>query len=84
MIGKPYSGAKLDQRGNKLNVRFDEGELEIECQPLRQLSTLPSFYWVHEPDKPDKQDQQDQPDKPDQPDQPDQPESPLFRWQKVF
>ena len=33
MIGKPYSG--------KLNVRFDEGELEIECQPLRQLSTLP-------------------------------------------
>jgi hypothetical protein len=34
MIGKPYSG--------KLNVRFDEGELEIECEPLRQLSTLPS------------------------------------------
>jgi len=33
MIGKPYSG--------KLNVRFDEGELEIEHQPLRQLSTLP-------------------------------------------
>jgi len=33
MIGKPYSG--------KLNVRFDEGELEIGCQPLRQLSTLP-------------------------------------------
>ena len=33
MIGKPYSG--------KLNVRFDEGELEIEPQPLRQLSTLP-------------------------------------------
>ena len=33
MIGKPYSG--------KLNVRFDEGELEIGRQPLRQLSTLP-------------------------------------------
>jgi len=33
MIGKPYSG--------KLNVRFDEGDLEIEPQPLRQLSTLP-------------------------------------------
>ena len=33
MIGKPYSG--------KLNVRFDEGELEIEPLPLRQLSTLP-------------------------------------------
>jgi len=33
MIGKPDSG--------KLNVRFDEGELEIEPQPLRQLSTLP-------------------------------------------
>jgi hypothetical protein len=33
MIGKPYSG--------KLNVRFDEGELEIEHQLLRQLSTLP-------------------------------------------
>jgi len=33
MIGKPYSG--------KLNVRFDEGELEIERQLLRQLSTLP-------------------------------------------
>jgi hypothetical protein len=33
MIGKPYSG--------KLNVRFDEGELEIELLPLRQLSTLP-------------------------------------------
>jgi hypothetical protein len=33
MIGKPYSG--------KLNVRFDEGELEIELWPLRQLSTLP-------------------------------------------
>ena len=33
MMRKPYSG--------KLNVRFDEGELEIEHQPLRQLSTLP-------------------------------------------
>jgi hypothetical protein len=33
MIGKPYSG--------KLNVRFDEGELEIEPPLLRQLSTLP-------------------------------------------
>ena len=35
MIGKPYSG--------KLNVRFDEGELEIEPMLLRQLSTLPKF-----------------------------------------
>jgi len=35
MIGKPYSG--------KLNVRFDEGELEIGHLPLRQFSTLP---WV--------------------------------------
>jgi hypothetical protein len=35
MIGKSRLG------GRKLNVRFDEGELEIECQPLRQLSTLP-------------------------------------------
>ncbi|MBU1207675.1 MAG: hypothetical protein KKH04_12205 [Proteobacteria bacterium] len=33
MIGKPDSG--------KLNVRFDEGELEIGHSPLRQLSTLP-------------------------------------------
>ena len=33
MIGKPYSG--------KLNVRFDEGELEIGHLPLRQFSTLP-------------------------------------------
>ncbi len=33
MIGKPYSG--------KLNVRFDEGELEIEPRPLRQFPTLP-------------------------------------------
>jgi hypothetical protein len=34
MIGKPYSG--------KLDVRFDEGELEIELSgPLRQLPTLP-------------------------------------------
>jgi len=36
MIGKPYSG--------KLNVRFDEGELEIELRLLRQLPTLPQFY----------------------------------------
>ena len=35
MIGKPYSG--------KLNVRFDEGELEIEPRLLRQFPTLPSF-----------------------------------------
>ena len=35
MIGKPYSG--------KLNVRFDEGELEIEPMLLRQLSTLPTI-----------------------------------------
>jgi hypothetical protein len=33
MIGKPDSG--------KLNVRFDEGELEIEPRLLRQLPTLP-------------------------------------------
>jgi hypothetical protein len=33
MIGKPYSG--------KLNVRFDEGELEIGHLLLRQFSTLP-------------------------------------------
>jgi hypothetical protein len=33
MIGKPYSG--------KLNVRFDEGELEIEPRLLRQFPTLP-------------------------------------------
>jgi len=33
MIGEPYSG--------KPNVRFDEGELEIEpSRSLRQLSTL--------------------------------------------
>ena len=32
MIGKPYSG--------KLNVRFDEGELEIGHSLLRQFSTL--------------------------------------------
>jgi len=31
MIGKPYSG--------KLNVRFDEGELEIEL-----LATTPALY----------------------------------------
>ena len=36
MIGKPYSG--------KLNVRFDEGELEIEPMLLRQLSTLPKDF----------------------------------------
>jgi len=30
MIGKPHSGAKLDREGNKLNVRFDEAELDIE------------------------------------------------------
>jgi len=35
MTGKPYSG--------KLNVRFDEGELEIRLSPLRQFSTLPDF-----------------------------------------
>ena len=35
MIGKPYSG--------KLNVWFDEGELEIGHLLLRQFSTLP-FY----------------------------------------
>jgi len=33
MIGKPYSG--------KLNVRFDEGELEIGHPSLRQFPTLP-------------------------------------------
>ena len=33
MIGKPYSG--------ELNVRFDEGELEIVHQLLRQFPTLP-------------------------------------------
>jgi hypothetical protein len=33
MIGKPYSG--------KLNVRFDEGKLEIGLPPLRQFSTPP-------------------------------------------
>ena len=32
MIGKPYSG--------KLNVRFDEGDLEIGLLSLRQFSTL--------------------------------------------
>jgi hypothetical protein len=35
MIGKSRLG------GRKLNVRFDEGELEIEPMLLRQLSTLP-------------------------------------------
>jgi len=39
MIGKPYSG--------KLNVRFDEGDLEIEHQLLRQLSTLPLMHAYH-------------------------------------
>jgi CTP-dependent riboflavin kinase len=34
MTGKPYSG--------KLNVRFDEGELEIGLKPLRQFPTLPN------------------------------------------
>jgi len=33
MTGKPYS--------RKLNVRFDEGELEIGLLLLRQFSTLP-------------------------------------------
>ena len=33
MIGKPYSG--------KLNVRFDEGELEIGQSSLRQFPALP-------------------------------------------
>jgi len=37
MTGKPYSG--------KLNVRFDEGELEIGHLPLRQFSTLPKGIW---------------------------------------
>jgi CTP-dependent riboflavin kinase len=36
MTGKPYSG--------KLNVRFDEGELEIRLSPLRQFSTLPVVF----------------------------------------
>jgi hypothetical protein len=36
MIGKPDSG--------ELNVRFDEGELEIGPSPLRQLSTLPILH----------------------------------------
>jgi len=36
MIGKLDSG--------KLNVQFDEGELEIEPWPLRQLSTLPDIF----------------------------------------
>jgi len=39
MIGKPYSG--------KLNVRFDEGELEIGLLPLRQFSTLPVAVLIH-------------------------------------
>jgi len=30
MIEKSHSGAKLDWEGKKLNVRFDEAELEIE------------------------------------------------------
>ena len=36
--GKPDSG--------NLDVRFDEGELEIGLLPLRQLSTLPHFNGV--------------------------------------
>jgi hypothetical protein len=36
MIGKPDSG--------KLNVRFDEGELEIEPRLLRQFPTLPAAF----------------------------------------
>ena len=32
---------KARLRRGKLNVRFDEGELEIGHSPLRQLSTLP-------------------------------------------
>ena len=36
MIGKQYSG--------KLNVRFDEGELEIEPRLLRQFPTLPLLH----------------------------------------
>jgi hypothetical protein len=40
MIGEPYSG--------KPNVRFDEGELEIEpSRSLRQLSTLLIFLNPH-------------------------------------
>ncbi len=41
MIGKPRLG------GRKLNVRFDEGELEIEHQLLRQLSTLPKAFTIN-------------------------------------
>jgi hypothetical protein len=41
MIGKPYSG--------KLNVRFDEGELEIEPRLLRQFPTLPPYPSPHTP-----------------------------------
>ena len=37
MIGKPYSG--------KLNVRFDEGELEIE--PSATTPALYSTPWTH-------------------------------------
>jgi hypothetical protein len=36
MIGKPDSG--------KLNVRFDEGELEIGRRLLRQFPTLPFYF----------------------------------------
>ena len=36
MIGKPYSG--------KLNVRFDEGELEIEHVQAYYASSL--LYWI--------------------------------------
>jgi len=41
MIGKPYSG--------KLNVRFDEGELEIGLLSLRQFSTLPFSFPIVRP-----------------------------------
>jgi len=38
MIGKPCA--------RKSHARFDEGELEIEHTPLRQLSTLPFSHLV--------------------------------------
>ena len=40
MTGKPYSG--------KLNVRFDERELEIGRLLLRQFSTLPKIKTLRE------------------------------------
>jgi hypothetical protein len=40
MIGKPYSG--------ELNVRFDEGELEIEPSATSQLPPLPGTAGVSE------------------------------------